>query len=447
MTQEDLDDAVARMTPAARATFDDVQERGHHAEPHLAAGFDALSSSERASVTDSAQLVQALADAQAVEQKRTSRRHRRLWIASGLFPFVCLIALSGILIRVYTAPTKPDPADAVVTTPDQVARYLADHVPAPMPGGRPPIFIPTGLLIESVELTGPYTVEVSGQIWQRYADDVPKDISRGIFLPLAKDQPTLKELYRERRGNEEVVGWTFHAMMREQFDYSRYPMGRHQIRLRMFHPDFEQGVYLVPDLAAYNPIDPTAVPGVDPTMVLENWDIQQAFFSYRTHDLKTDFGLRDYRVNQQYPELYYSIAVRRHLMSPLISRTIVPIVILIQLFVIVMVLGKDDDRLEKFGVRPGTVIFTAAAFFFAVLIGHNSLRDEVKSPGFIYIESLYLITYVVIVSVVVNAFLLVGRPHLRLFRDYDNLWVKVLYWPFVLAAMLAFTLVKFSGLL
>jgi hypothetical protein len=314
-----------------------------------------------------------------------------------------------------------------------------------MPGARPPIFIPTGLFVTSLEFTGPYTLEVSGEIWQRYKKNLPPDITKGVFLPLAEEQPSFKELYREQRGDEEVLGWTFHASVREQFDYSRYPMGRHQIRLRMYHPDFENNVYLTPDLASYDHIDPASVPGVDPVMVLENWDIQQAFFSYRTHDLNTNFGTQTFGANQLHPELYYSIAVRRHLLSPLIARTIVPVVILIQLFVVVMVLGKDTERLEAFGVRPGTVIFTGAAFFFAVLIGHNSLRDEVRAPGFIYIESLYIITYVVIVAVVLNAFLLVGRPHWRLFRDYDNMWVKLLYWPAVMSTLLIVSLVTFHG--
>ena len=57
--------------------------------------------------------------------------------------------------------------------------------------------------------------------------------------------------------------------------------------------------------------------------------------------------------------------------------------ILIQLFIAVTVLSKDRQHLEHFGVRPGTVVFTGAAFFFAVVVGHNSLRDEVQAPGFI----------------------------------------------------------------
>src|SRR6476659_7593206 len=46
-----------------------------------------------------------------------------------------------------------------------------------------------------------------------------------------------------------------------------------------------------------------------------NWDIQQAFFSYRTHRYNTDFGSSDYVTNQLHPELYYGIAVKRNLVT------------------------------------------------------------------------------------------------------------------------------------
>ena len=38
-----------------------------------------------------------------------------------------------------------------------------------------------------------------------------------------------------------------YAALREQFDFSRYPLGRHQIKLRMWHPDHERNVYLTPN--------------------------------------------------------------------------------------------------------------------------------------------------------------------------------------------------------
>ena len=123
---------------------------------------------------------------------------------------------------------------------------------------------------------------------------------------------------------------------------------------------------------------------------------------------------------------------------------IVPLIILLQLFVIVLVIGTDTKRLEQFGVRPGAVIFTCAAFFFAVLVAQNSLRDEVKSHGMVYLESVHILTYLVILGVAVNSVLLVAQPNLALFRDNDNMWIEVMYWPLIFCLFFLITLLVFG---
>ena len=163
-----------------------------------------------------------------------------------------------------------------MTTPDDVTRYLEAYVPAPKPGEEPPVFIPTGLYIESVEFKGPYDLVLSGYIWQRYADDLPYDVDKGFVMPEAQ-YVRFSELYQTHQGNEELIGWWFQAMVREQFDYNKYPLGRNQIWLQLWHKDFEKNVYLAPDLEAYTSLAPATQPGLDPDLVLENWDIQQSF--------------------------------------------------------------------------------------------------------------------------------------------------------------------------
>jgi hypothetical protein len=450
LIRAELEDTVAGLTPAARAVFEDIQRTDEDAEPEFPEGFGALTSPERTSVIEAAKLLEELAEAEAAEgdadeQKLSEgvlRLRRRLWIVSALISLACLIVLGGMWVGAYTAPPTPDPADTVVTTPDEVTSYLDAYVPAPELGGEPPVFIPTGLYIESVEFKGPYDVLVTGYIWQRYADDLPQDLDKGFVMPEAQYIRT-NQVYRAQQGNEELIGWAFQATLREQFDYHRYPLGRPQLWIQLWHTDFERNVYLAPDLKAYTSLDPAALPGVDPDLVLENWDIEQSFFSYRANHYNANFGIQDYVADQLQPELYYSISIKRHLLSALISRLIVPIVILIQLFVIVMVIGRNQERLEKFGVRPGAVIFTCAAFFFAVLFAQNSLRAELQAYGFVYLESLYILTYFAILAVAINSVLLVARPDLRLFRDHDNMWAEVLYWPTILLTMVVITFLTF----
>jgi hypothetical protein len=373
--------------------------------------------------------------------ERISRLRRRLWFVSMLISLACLTVLVGAWVRVYTAPPAPEPADTVVTTPEEVERSLAAYLPAHKNGSGPPYFIPTGLYIESMQFKGPYNVQVSGYIWQRYANDLPQEIEEGFKMPEA-NYLRFEEVDRARQGNEELITWSFRGTLREQFDYERYPLDRQQIWLLLWHPDFNRNVYLAPDLAAYTSLDdPATLPGLDQDFVLEDWDIQQSFFSYRANTYNANFGIKGYAADQKQPELYYNVSIKRHLLSALISRMIVPFVILIQLFVIVKVIGTDRERLEKFGVRPGGVIFTCAAFFFAILLAHNSLRGEVQAGGLVYLESLYVLTYFVILAVALNSVLLVAQPNLKLFRDYDNMWAEVLYWPVILLTLVVITLV------
>ncbi len=387
------------------------------------------------------------ADAEVAQKARhagfSRRTHRRLWTASIVYSLGCLAAIAATLVGVYKAPSEPSRADTVLTSAEDIDRYLAANLSTLEPGEPPPVGVPTGVYITLIEFTGPYTVEVSGEVWQRYADDLPEGLAEGIFLPNAKQQPTLTEVYRDRHDNAEVIGWTFHATLREPFDYSRYPMGHHQIQLKMWHPDFERNVYLTPDLDAYVSTDPADVPGLDEDLMLENWDVQQAFFSYRSHRFNTDFGAPTYVESHLHPELYYNVAVRRHLASPLVARGIVPVVTLITLFLIVMVVSKSGERMKYFGVNPGEVIFVGAALLLAVIVSQTALRDEVQAPGLVYLEFFYVLTYLVTVGVVLNSVLIAGRPDLKLFRDHDNFWPRLMYWPVTLSTILVVTLLTF----
>ncbi|MDQ2699094.1 MAG: hypothetical protein M3Y46_09895, partial [Actinomycetota bacterium] len=226
---------------------------------------------------------------------------------------------------------------------------------------------------------------------------------------------------------------------REQFDYSQYPLDRQQVWLRMWHVDFERNVYLVPDFTGYESMEPVTKPGLDPGVVLENWDIDLTYFSYRATTYDADFGIDGYDPGQPQPELYYNIGIERNVLNPVIARAIAPIVILLQLFVIVMVIGRDNKRLEQFGVRPGAVLFTCAAFVFAVLIAQNALRDEVKWHGVVYLEFLHVITYFVILAVAVDSVLLVAKPQLALFHR-GNTMIRLLYWPVITVSLLIATI-------
>jgi hypothetical protein len=374
--------------------------------------------------------------------KTRARSTRWPWICSSLISLTCLLVLVAVWWRVYSAPPPRYPGEIVLTTDEQARGFLRAHVPRPSAAEEAPMYIPTGVFIQSAQFKGPYTVLVAGYIWQRYQDGLPHDLERGVVLPEAEES-TFREVYRTHQANEELIGWSFRATLREQFNYDRYPLDRQQLWLRIWHVAFERNAYLEPDLSGFPSADPAALPGLDHNFVLENWQVQESYFSYRMNWYSTNFGIRDYDATEPQPELYYTIGLRRALLRPLIARLLAPVVILVQLFVLVMVIGSDRERLELFDVKPGAVIFTCAAFFFGVLLAHNALREEVQSYGLVYLESVHIAAYFVILGVALNSVLLVARPDARIFREHDNLWAEAAYWPAILLTLLAVTLLVF----
>jgi hypothetical protein len=222
-----------------------------------------------------------------------ARISRWAWSVSALVSLGCLIAVGAMWVRAYTATPAPAPADTVVTSQDELTRYLAAQKLAPERGSGPPFFIPTGLYIESIQFKGPYTVQVSGYVWQRYANDLPKGIDEGFVMPEAQYARFFK-VYQAQQGNEKLIGWSFFATLREQFDYKEYPLDRQQIRIELWHKDFERNVYLAPDFGGYTSLDPAALPALDKDVVLEDWNFQESDFSYRARPYNSNFGVQGY---------------------------------------------------------------------------------------------------------------------------------------------------------
>ena len=157
-----------------------------------------------------------------------ARISRWAWGVSALISLGCLIAIGTMWVRAsLTLRRQRRPPPIPRYTQDEVTRYLEALMPDPEPGsGNPPVYIPTGLYIKSLQFKGPYGVQVSGYVPQRYAHDLPKDLvpkgeDVGFVMPKAQYARFFK-VYQAQQGNEELIGWSFFATLREQFDYEEF---------------------------------------------------------------------------------------------------------------------------------------------------------------------------------------------------------------------------------
>lgn len=352
-------------------------------------------------------------------------RAQRLWLASAWTSAVLLTGTGLIWYGAIADASYTLTRGTTVTTGRQTDVYLARHLPP----RASPIRIPTGVFIQALRFTGPYDVEVSGYVWQRYDDSLPAGLQRGVVLPEADESYEPKQVYEIRRDGEQVLGWYFNVTLRQSFDYRTYPLDEQDVWLRLWHPDFQHRAVLVPDWAAYPPWRPHAAHGLDAGFVPGNWSVKATAFSYDVPPYSANFGQgRQYR-HEPYPELYFNMHMAREFVSPLFGRIIPLAFIAVLVFASLFVTTKNTSRFPLAGFAGLAVVEFAAAILLVLIVDHNSARSQTGSHGITYIDYVYFSLYLMIITVVWNSLLLSRGPHLSFVQWRDNLAPKLLYWP------------------
>lgn len=363
-----------------------------------------------------------------------------LWAISIIFSALSV----GVMVFVWSlsaGPKADENNDSVMVFDNaEILKFLAPSEDRMREFNRTePVHIPTGVFIQSVEFTSANNVVVSGYIWQRYPEGTPDWVSRGFVFPEAIETPEISEAYRSENG--EVIGWNFRTILRQAFDYSKYPFDREDVWLRLWHQDFNRDVILVPDLAAYNEINPTSKPGLEiQDFVLEGWNANSSFFSYRLNAYNTNFGL-DRRILQEgIPELYFNVNLSRNFTNPFVSNLLPVVVVMFLLYAVLMIASREDDKTELFGFSTSNVLTFCAALFFVVILGHIDLRSHLNSSEIIYLEYFFFVMYLAILAVSVNSILFVSHASVSLVQYKDNLIPELLYWPAITGLLLGVTL-------
>ncbi len=269
-------------------------------------------------------------------------------------------------------------------------------------------FVPTKVFIESVEFSEDNKTLLTGQIRQKY----DTGINRGFILPDA-ESIQITEVSRYTQNQKEVVTWNFKGTMRQQFDHSKYPFDKIKINLLINHVN--KNVILIPDLEAYQWINPMARPGVKRKLVLPGWHMRSSFFSYHSQQLK------------------FTIFAERHLLNPFLGSLLPLIVVAGMLFAILLLLGKAKTFTN--------MIAPLAALFLGTIMAHIGLKKEIATWEIVYIEYFYIVMYIAILAVIASYFMFHRKCNLIQYRD--GLVVKLLFWPLILGSLLVVTMWTF----
>ncbi len=359
-----------------------------------------------------------------------------LWVAVVSSCLILVLAIGLLWRHGFGAPPPPRNGQTVFANAGAVRRFVLDTMRTSLQRhGKLPRFVPTGVILETFELSGPNTIQVSGYVWQTYPENLPAGITRGFLLPEASDL-TMREAYRRKQKDSETIGWFIKASIRQSFDYSKYPLDQQDFRLRIRHQDLDDGVILIPDLDSYQIIHPLARLGLEKDMTLPGWTVARTQFSNLSSNRNTSFGIAD-SAGGLADELAFNVIINRRILEPLFSSVLPIAVSSFMVFTLLLV------------VNPGTrsnVVQMLAAFsglFFILILSELDLRRRMSSSAILYIEYFYFVVYFAILSQALITLTNTYTGHFPWLEQREHIVPKLLYWPVILTLMFVITFMVF----
>jgi hypothetical protein len=306
----------------------------------------------------------------------------------------------------------------------------------------PPVFIPTGIFVQSLQFENANNVRVTGYLWQKFDKNFPAGFQEGFSFPEAVSANIQKAYTRELNGVQ-TEGWRFEAVLRHSFEYYKYPFDNKDVWIRIWPKDFDKNVIMIPDLATYQMINPSSLPGVAREIVLSGWKMEQSFFSFVPKSYNTNFGIDQYYGQDNFPELHFSVVIHREFLNPFTSNLLPFAVIVLVLFSTLILISGAEEKASKFKTSISGILASCAGLIFSVIIAHSQLRNSIAADGIPYMEYFYFVLYAAIIFVIIDAFLVTFENKCMLVRYQDNLLPKILLVPSLLVVLLIVTVVTF----
>jgi hypothetical protein len=358
--------------------------------------------------------------------------------AIGIWGFSTSVGVSAMLgiammwYAVYANPTQNSIKDVLVNQVDieRVLKPLEKTMAETGLGA--PLRIPTGVIVQNMAISTTSAV-ISGHLWQKFPAGYAGDRTRPPALINLAGPAQIRETYRFRKGNAEVVGWFFNATFSQRFDVGRYPLDVEIARLQVDPADYASNVVLVPAIEDYEFMAPSQRPGVAEDVWVPGWNVENSFFNYYRQNYNADFGgTREVRKNAA-PGLTFNVRLSRGIVSPLIVYCIVIWVALILVFGLVVLPIENTFQ----------VLSVCSALFLVSKIAHNSLRTDLNATGTVYLEYFFILLYVVIALASSRALSKSTTGHVRVPTGRGALILKALFWPVYFVAGLVITLLVF----
>ena len=304
--------------------------------------------------------------------------------------------------------------------------------------------IPTGIFLYDIDFKSAYDVAIIGKIWQKIPDSFELKNETTFIFPQASAtgiSVRTRPMSKEHIDGFWVYSYDFNATIQFDFNYLKFPLSFKKLDLQITYPHVNDNVVLVPDLLSYELIDPSFKPGISSDIYMPNSKVVESYFTFNEHNFFSNLGNNKNKGLKDTAVLTFNVLIKNDIISSIISNIIPIFIIAIMIFLLPFTVDKKEGKVKEGGAL--NIIQAAGGFFFVLLLSHIQLRNNIQTPGLIYLETFYFVMYFMLAIMSTSVMLFLKTNDHPILEYKHNLIFKISYWPVLLFFIYMITLFIF----
>ncbi len=172
------------------------------------------------------------------------------------------------------------------------------------------------------------------------------------------------------------------------------------------------------------------------------WQIDETWFGYSKKNQDTNFGIVEFRVRKGFPQLNFNVVMMRSFRNAIIVNLTPLFVVVTILFGLLLSMSTNEEQSDRFGFDNLAVLGACSGLLFVVIMAHIEWRTRFPGSQLSYLECFYLITYLLIVLVGFNGYLMTNEKTRRYLGRY-NYVCQLIFCPVLFGSLSIITLFYF----
>lgn len=332
------------------------------------------------------------------------------------------IYLCAVWYIVYTNDNNKLDLSKGLTTQESVHAFLAKNTTS-----NDAYHIPTGIFLDTFEITSVNQIQIAGRIWQIYPKSFPLQKGFSIDKATSIKQKLVKT---KELGDQTLYLWHFEGTIFEKIDVKKYPFDHQNFRISITALDPQRRIIFTPDLNAYQDTSPTNKIGIgDYDLGNYGFRVERTYFTLDPKLLSTNFG--DPAVAKEFTEnvLTYNLILKRQILDAALIYFLPFMVILCLLYAILLIVQKWLDR-SLSGIT---------ALIFTLFLLHRMIRDTFQASQILYLEYMFITGYLALLFIGFYIIFIFFSQRLKNPDSKRHAVITHCFWPIILISWVLIT--------